>query len=122
MRLTAEDVSIAFAAAARLAAPGEPIDFDEVADELNRRLEDNLLGRVTNLNRPAAEPAPDGGLIPGRCRVCGCTEINACVLERTDGYRALTCAWSDAERTLCTNPDCLAAAARGARAKDGAAA
>jgi ParB/RepB/Spo0J family partition protein len=37
---------------------------------------------------------------PGTCRVCGCTEGDPCDLE--DG----PCSWANAEKTLCSNPDC----------------
>jgi hypothetical protein len=41
--------------------------------------------------------------VPGICRWCYCHEAHACVLDM-DGR---TCAWANAERTVCTNPDCL---------------
>lgn len=44
---------------------------------------------------------------PGRCRICGCTEISACVgIPVREGVFA-NCSWADATRTLCTNPVCL---------------
>ncbi len=56
-------------------------------------------------------------LIPGTCRICGCTEDRACVFvdiagegshgER-DPERVLTCWWIDAGKTLCSNPECIA--------------
>ena len=42
-------------------------------------------------------------VIPGKCRVCGCTETTPCHLE--DG----PCAWFDREKTLCTNLLCIGA-------------
>lgn len=39
------------------------------------------------------------------CRVCLCTELHACRLA--DG----PCRWADPEMTVCSNPECLAAAA-----------
>lgn len=39
----------------------------------------------------------------GVCRVCGCTELNPCVMEG-----GLTCVWVDAEHTLCDNLQCIA--------------
>jgi hypothetical protein len=48
---------------------------------------------------------------PGRCRVCGCTETNACVAIRAPGGDVRNCAWADDRQTLCDNPDCLADAA-----------
>ncbi|MCC6490693.1 MAG: ParB/RepB/Spo0J family partition protein [Candidatus Hydrogenedentes bacterium] len=38
------------------------------------------------------------GAKPGMCRVCGCTEGNACLDEYGDA-----CAWADKTRTLCTH-------------------
>ena len=45
---------------------------------------------------------PDEIVVSGRCRVCGCTELQPCLLEDE-----LPCAWLDLERTLCTNPRCV---------------
>lgn len=36
--------------------------------------------------------------IPGTCRVCSCTEDNACVDEHTGE----ACAWADSTHTICT--------------------
>lgn len=44
----------------------------------------------------AAEPAFKHKDTPGVCRVCGCTEDQACMTE--DG----PCGWANKERTLCT--------------------
>lgn len=44
-----------------------------------------------------------------RCRVCGCTEWQACVIDGEP------CAWADAGRTLCTNPACIQHAQESAR-------
>lgn len=55
--------------------------------------------------------APEGPAAAGRCRVCGCTDGNACVLapEIIEGDGApLTCRWVDPSRTLCSNPRCVA--------------
>ena len=41
-------------------------------------------------------------VIPGRCRVCGCTETTPCHLEHGE-----PCAWFDREKTLCTNLMCI---------------
>jgi hypothetical protein len=44
---------------------------------------------------------------PGTCRVCGCTETTPChVLIAPGEY--VGCAWLDVERTLCSNPRCVA--------------
>ncbi len=40
---------------------------------------------------------------PGRCRVCGCTQEQACDLGA-----GFLCWWVDAEYTLCSAPKCLA--------------
>lgn len=45
----------------------------------------------------ANKPAKDSGPVPGVCRVCGCTETTPCVNDYGE-----TCAWADAERTLCS--------------------
>jgi len=37
----------------------------------------------------------------GRCRICGCTEFNACSFEGD------ACSWYDDTRTLCDNPKCV---------------
>lgn len=43
-------------------------------------------------------------MISGICRLCGCTENSPCIL----GSDYETCAWVDAEQTLCSNPRCIA--------------
>jgi len=46
----------------------------------------------------------------GKCRICGCTEDNACVFawpSDEHAYERVACAWFDADRTLCTNPKCI---------------
>ena len=43
----------------------------------------------------------------GKCRFCGCTWDDACVLDRRGIAMLITCAWADSTRTLCTNPKCL---------------
>lgn len=47
-------------------------------------------------------------LEPGRCRHCGCTEDKACT-QSDDGEWDGPCGWANLSRTLCDNPDCLAA-------------
>lgn len=42
-------------------------------------------------------------LVGGRCRVCGCTDDQACELGA--GFH---CWWVDAAHTLCSSPRCLA--------------
>ncbi len=41
--------------------------------------------------------SPSNDLECGVCRVCGCTDFNACIA--VDGT---TCAWANAKHTLCT--------------------
>jgi hypothetical protein len=48
--------------------------------------------------------------VPGRCRVCGCAEVNACAGVTDDRFGKRNCAWADTSRTLCDNPACLEAA------------
>lgn len=48
----------------------------------------------------------------GVCRVCGCTEQRACIVQWGPGESLDTvkaCWWIDAKRTLCSNPKCVAA-------------
>lgn len=48
---------------------------------------------------------------PGVCRVCGCTENRACIIQWGPGESLDTvkaCWWIDAKKTLCSNPACLA--------------
>lgn len=50
-------------------------------------------------------------LVEGRCRVCGCTENRACIVQWGPGESLDTvkaCWWIDARKTLCSNPKCLA--------------
>ena len=46
--------------------------------------------------------------IPGRCRVCGCTDTNPCIEDpfQEDGH---TCAWLDFDHTLCDSIKCIGA-------------
>jgi hypothetical protein len=46
-------------------------------------------------------------LTPGRCRVCGCTELKPCQI-RTDDAGFCPCWWVDKAHTLCSNPRCIA--------------
>lgn len=43
---------------------------------------------------------------PDRCRVCGCTLANACVLQ-VGPEETMPCRWYDFDHTLCTNPRCV---------------
>ena len=49
---------------------------------------------------------------PGICRVCGCTADRPCVGRsvnpETSEIEEVTCSWFDVDRTLCTNPRCIA--------------
>ncbi|MGH9746564.1 MAG: hypothetical protein ACRD59_10710 [Candidatus Acidiferrales bacterium] len=44
----------------------------------------------------------------GRCRVCGCTDLNPCLSQGGDGRALEACSWMDADRTLCSNLRCIA--------------
>jgi hypothetical protein len=57
--------------------------------ELNR---DSLSGRLPRVTR---------------CRYCGCTDDNACLLEEGP------CAWADISIPCCSNPKCIAEAMTG---------
>lgn len=43
-------------------------------------------------------------IVCGKCRVCGCSELNPCVDESS----GLSCTWVDDAHTLCDNIQCLA--------------
>lgn len=43
-----------------------------------------------------------------KCRICGCTELQACVLRFDDEDHQEACSWLDRGHTLCTNPQCVA--------------
>lgn len=44
----------------------------------------------------------------GKCRVCGCTDLNPCVSGGGDGNPVMRCAWMDVDHTLCSNFRCIA--------------
>lgn len=44
----------------------------------------------------------------GKCRVCGCTELNPCLSGGGDGNPMEACAWMDRARTLCSSLNCVA--------------
>lgn len=44
----------------------------------------------------------------GKCRVCGCTDLQPCVVGGGKGNPVEFCLWLDAEHTLCSNPRCIA--------------
>lgn len=44
----------------------------------------------------------------GKCRVCGCTDINPCLSDGGDGKPLEACAWLDFDHTLCSNLRCVA--------------
>lgn len=49
------------------------------------------------------------GLVAGKCRVCGCTEENACAVE-VPGHgmgSERACGWADETETLCDHPRCV---------------
>jgi hypothetical protein len=45
---------------------------------------------------------------PGKCRICGCSELRPCLFKIEPGHPLVACAWIDEERTLCSNPRCVA--------------
>jgi hypothetical protein len=47
-------------------------------------------------------------LEPGKCRVCGCTELNPCLSRGGDGNPVEPCAWLDFDHTLCSSLRCVA--------------
>lgn len=51
---------------------------------------------------------------PGICRICGCVEDRACLIEglTEDPHDVRACGWADHTRTLCDNPACVTAAKR----------
>jgi hypothetical protein len=67
--------------------------------------------------------APTVAVTSGTCRYCGCTEERACILGiRTHprlGRAFTTCAWWNKQKTVCTNPTCIAAALRNGFTLDG---
>lgn len=67
--------------------------------------------KTAEFGQPCAAP------LPGKCRICGCTETRACSIATpgrggiAPGYTGTrACGWTDETRTLCDNPNCLAAA------------
>jgi hypothetical protein len=109
MRLTAVEVERAFMQAGREGLPMRPISFERVAEILNQRLDPDPVGRKAD---PAGQAlAPE----PGRCRICGCTELHACLVPTGSAGPGFddrrSCGWNDWTRTLCDNPPCVKAAA-----------
>lgn len=45
---------------------------------------------------------------PGKCRVCGCSELKPCLFRTQPGHPVMACSWIDEQRTLCSNPRCVA--------------
>jgi hypothetical protein len=101
MRLSADDIEAAIATVAANQPAGELLNFNQVAVLLNERLADLLIGGPSVANIGSTDASPARHVAPaGRCRICGCTMWNACVIERDDGYPPLTCAWADPSHTL----------------------
>lgn len=71
-----------------------------------------LQDRFTRVCLELSRKYPD---LDGVCKECGCTHLNACVLAENGDERTF-CSWENNRQTLCTNPSCLAAAAKKARA------
>jgi hypothetical protein len=47
-------------------------------------------------------------LVYGKCRVCGCSELQPCLLDSEPGTPIGFCHWMDRAKTLCSNVDCIA--------------
>lgn len=45
---------------------------------------------------------------PGKCRVCGCSQLKPCLFRIADGEPLLSCTWIDFDHTLCSNFRCIA--------------
>ena len=45
---------------------------------------------------------------PGKCRVCGCSELSPCLRQIAYGAPLAQCHWINRERTLCSNVLCIA--------------
>lgn len=62
------------------------------------------------MKRMKPETPATKAIEPGVCRICGCTEDNACVIPSPRfGERSRVCGWADDAHTLCDAPACLAA-------------
>lgn len=44
----------------------------------------------------------------GKCRVCGCTDFDPCIYPVGGTEIEARCAWMEPDRTLCSNPACVA--------------
>lgn len=55
--------------------------------------------------RQALEQVKRSPGFKGICRICGCTERNACTGQGL--LRDETCGWANKEQTLCSNFDCV---------------
>jgi hypothetical protein len=44
---------------------------------------------------------------PGKCRVCGCSQLKPCLLQIAPGEPLIACAWIDFDHTLCSNFRCI---------------
>lgn len=45
---------------------------------------------------------------PGKCRVCGCSELKPCLFQLAQGQPLVACSWIDPGKTLCSNFRCIA--------------
>lgn len=71
------------------------------AAELERWQDMSPIGLINDRAKPRAEHPR------GECRICGCTDDDACVVDLMG-----PCVWADDAHTLCDNPACLEAARR----------
>lgn len=85
--------------------PGEEMNAEYGFESLEQLLDhaDAIESPVLHWPTLEAFDIADIGTTPGMCRVCECTESHAC-----EGG----CSWADETRTLCSNPDCTAVAAK----------
>lgn len=60
-----------------------------------------LVAAVKKSNNHKITKSQRNRIEPGRCRICGCTEFNACSIEGD------ACSWYDETMTLCDNPECV---------------
>jgi hypothetical protein len=68
---------------------------------LSANVADNTFAEKGPIAAMGISVADDPALLsrPGTCRVCGCDEDNACILDEEQGG---VCEWTDDTRTLCS--------------------
>jgi hypothetical protein len=45
---------------------------------------------------------------PGKCCVCGCSELKPCLFQVAQGEPLVPCSWIDPGKTLCSALRCIA--------------